>query len=209
MTAKINWKMYLPLFAICVVASFIGGWLAYNIFIVSEETATLFTAIATLVVAVATIFLVFITNRVVSATKDTIHGQILLQLSRDYASDDMLQAIRQLREWKQNYEKEFVRKFIEELNNDIHWDCDKYRRRVSHHFYQIYLLRESGVINDDFLSTLVKQGKIDFLLEVIKPLDLAIAKDLQLKKLDETKVKFLEKAFDFFEKTRSRLQIHG
>ena len=71
---NVNWKVYLPLFTICVAASFVGGWLAYNLFIVSEDKATLMIAIGTLVVAVATLILVYMTGRVVNATKDTIQN---------------------------------------------------------------------------------------------------------------------------------------
>jgi len=200
----VSWKAPLLLFAICVVTSFFLGWLVHNLFTVSEERATLITAGATLVVAFATIFLVFITNRVVSATRDTIHGQILLQISRDYASDDMLKAIKYLREWEKEHGKDFVEKFLEQLSKDIDWEYDKYRRRVSHHFYQIFLLWESRVIRESFITTLVKQGKIDFFLEVIKPLDLAIAQKLADSKFDETKIRFLEKTFEFFEQMRNR-----
>lgn len=203
--ANISWKIYLLLVAVWILASVVGWWLAKNLFEVSEDSATLVTAFSTLAVAVATIFLVFITYRVVSATKNMIHGQILLQLSRDYASADMLEAIRYLREWQKRHENDFVEKFIEELNNDFNWKYDKYRRRVSHHFYQIYLLWESRVIKDDFIATLIKQGKIDFFLDVIKPLDLAIAERLKLNKLDETKVEFLKKTFKFFEQMRASI----
>ena len=197
-TTNINWKIYLPLFAICVAASFVGGWLAYILFVISHDSATFITAFANLIVAVATIFLVFITNRVVSATKDTIHGQILLQLSRDYASDDMLTAIKHLRNLQKCQGENFIDNFIAERNKNLDWEYDRYRRRVSHHFFQIYLLWESHVINHNFIETLIKQGKIDFFLEVIKPLDLAIAEKLEKDNLDETKVEFLKKDVSIF-----------
>ena len=203
---NISWTIYLLLFSVWILASLVGWWLANYLFVFSEGGMTLITSFSTLVVAIATILLVIITYGVITATKDTIHGQILLQLSRDYASDDMLEAIRHLREWKNRHEKDFVKKFIEELDKDFNWKYDKYRRRVSHHFYQIYLLWESRVIKDDFITILVKQGKIDFLLDVIKPLDLAIAENLKFNKFDETKVDFLKKTFKFFEQIQANFK---
>ena len=201
----VNWKGYLLLFVICVGASLVGGALTYHFLIVGEDKASLFSSIAAVAVALATFFLVIITNKNIKATKDNVHGQILLQLSGEYASSEMLQAMKHLRKWQQDNENDFVKKFIDELDKKPNWEYDQYRRKVSHHFYQIYLLWYSNVINDKFLRTLVKQGKLDFFFEIIKPLEFAIAQRLTERKFDETKLSFLEETFKFFEETQKRL----
>ena len=202
---NISWKIYLLFFVVWIIASLLGWLIANYLFILGEGSATLITSFSTLAVAIATILLVIITHRVATVTKDTIHSQILLQLSRDYASDDMLMAMKSLRKWHNDHGENFVERFLEKLGEDVNWKNDLYRRRISHHFYQIYLLKQSNVIDDNFLKSLVKQGKIDFFLEVIKPLDLAIANRLADEKWDDTKITFLKETFKFFEQLRDTL----
>ena len=201
----VSWKGYLLLFAICVTASLLGGMIIYHFFIVGEDKASLLSSIATLAIAVMTIFLVFVTYRNVKATRDNIYGQILLQLSSDYASDKMLGAMRHLRKWQQEYKDSFAQRFVEERDNNLKWEYDQYRRRISHHFYQIYLLHKSKVIDDRFLKVLVMQGKLDFLLEINRPIEIELAKILAERQGDERKFRFTEEVFDFFEQARERL----
>ena len=201
----VNWKGYLLLFVICVGASLVGGALTYHFLIVGEDKASLFSSIAAVAVALATFFLVIITNRNVKATKDKVHGQILLQLSGEYASSEMLLAMKHLRKWQQDNKKDFVKNFLDELDKNPNWEYDQHRRRVSHHYYQIYLLWDSNVIDDKFLKTLVKQGKLDFYFQIIKPLEFAIAQGLTERKLDRIKLSFLEETYNFFTETQKRL----
>lgn len=187
-----NWKNY----SLSLLLGFLGGLISYQLFTVAQDKISFFTAL----VAIATLVVAGITFSNVRATKNAHKGQILLQLSRDYASPNMLHAMKNLRRWKQDHLDTYVEDFLAERESDVGWKYDKFRRTISHHFYQIYLLRESGVIDDSFLGTLVKQGKIGFLLDVIKPLDLAIAHVLAEEQRDEMKIKFLEENYRVFEK---------
>ncbi len=51
---------------------------------------------------------------------------------------------------------------------------DKDRRRYSHHFHKIRLLLDSGVVSESFVKKVVSSGQVNFLLEVIEPLEEAL-----------------------------------
>jgi len=107
----------------------------------------------------------------------TVLAQILMQITDAYSSPEMLSGMLNLRKWQQQHESDFVKKFGEMRRNDYSKieQIDKDRRRYSHHFHKIRLLLDSGIVNQSFVKKIISPGQVDFLLEVIEPLEEAIS----------------------------------
>lgn len=109
-------------------------------------------------------------------TQKTVLAQILMQITDAYSSPEMLSGMLNLRNWQQQHGPDFAKKFGEMRRNDYSKveQVDKDKRRYSHHFHKIRLLLDSGVVSESFVKKVVSPGQVDFLLEVIEPLEEAI-----------------------------------
>jgi hypothetical protein len=112
-------------------------------------------------------------------TRKTSLAQILMQITDAYGTDEMLESMKTLRSHKENRErskKDFATEFA--FNWEFHYDqvkdLDKHRRRLSHHFHKIILLFDTGFVDESFVKKVVTRAQVDFLFEIIEPLDRAI-----------------------------------
>jgi len=112
------------------------------------------------------------------ATKKTSLAQTLMQITDAYSSDEMLEGMLRLRSWQNTHPKDWAEKFAEVRNNRDEYPKieqeDKARRRYSHHFYKIWLLLDRGLVNKSFVKKVAPRGQVDFLLDIIEPLERAI-----------------------------------
>jgi hypothetical protein len=112
------------------------------------------------------------------ATKKTSLAQILMQITDAYSSPEMLSGMLNLRNWQNEHPNDFSTKFAEMRNDKDEYakiqNLDEDRRRYSHHFYKIWLLSDRGLVNKGFVKKVATREQVDFLLEVIEPLELAI-----------------------------------
>ena len=116
--------------------------------------------------------------RSAKATKKTGLAQILMQITDAYGSDEMLSGMQKLRNWQRKHPTDFAEK-LGEMRNDLGEyakieEEDKARRRFSHHFYKIWLLFDRGLVNKSFVKKVAPRGQVDFLLEIVEPLEKAI-----------------------------------
>ena len=109
-------------------------------------------------------------------TRKTVLAQILMQITDAYSSPEMLSGMLNLRKWQQQHGSDFAKKFGEIRRSDYSKieQIDKDRRRFSHHFHKIKLLLDSGVVNESFVKKVVSPDQVDFLLELIEPLEEAL-----------------------------------
>lgn len=109
-------------------------------------------------------------------TQKTALAQIIMQITDAYSSPEMLSGMLNLRSWQQQHGLEFAKKFGETRHTDYSKieQIDKDRRRYSHHFHKIWLLLDSGVVSESFVKKVVSAEQVDFLLEVIEPLEEAL-----------------------------------
>ena len=143
------------------------------------------------------------TRQNASVAKEFARSQVILQISTEYASRDILEAMKTLRQWKEINGENFAKAFAERRRNDLRWENDYFRRMISHHFYKIYQLSKSKFIDAEFLAVLLDAGRIDFLLDVLKPIEFEILKSVP--NYDRAKQQFAEEMFDFFENLRHQL----
>lgn len=108
-------------------------------------------------------------------TRKTSLAQIVMQITDAYSSPEMLEGMVNLR-WQQQNVADFAKKFGETKNTDYSKVAliDKARRMYAHYFHKIKLLLDTGLINERFVKKVVTSGQVDFLLEMIEPLEEAM-----------------------------------
>jgi len=151
--------------------------------IATDDIGNAFLSALTAALVFTTIYYAIITNRIfeinreaIKVAKDTSLAQIIIQLTTAYAQPEMLAGMLNLRNFKERFEENFAGVFgqLEGSDPDYFKRLNEDRRRFSHHFSTIFLLLDTGVIDIEFLKKLVRPGtddQIDFLLEVIEPLE--------------------------------------
>ena len=109
-------------------------------------------------------------------TRKTVLVQILLQITDTYSSPEMLEAMQNLRKWKEQNGPDFAKLFgqLRHQNYERIEQLDKDRRRISHYFYRIKLLLQAGLLNKNLVKELVTEKQVDFLLKIIEPLERVI-----------------------------------
>lgn len=114
--------------------------------------------------------------RSVKVTQKTASAQVLMQISDAYGSQEMLSGMINLRKWQQQHGSDFAKKFGEMRRADYSKieQIDRDRRKYSHHFHKIKLLLNCRFVNKSFVKKVVSPGQVDFLLEVIEPLEEAL-----------------------------------
>jgi hypothetical protein len=195
----------------------LGGLLVYLVFSASGEKAAQMNLVGTILLVIPTAVVAWMTIKTARATfisaeatrqnasvaKEFARSQVILQISTEYASRDILEAMKTLRQWKEINGENFAKAFAEKRRNDLRWENDYFRRIISHHFYKIYQLSKSKFIDTEFLAVLLDAGRIDFLLDVLKPIEFQILKSVP--NYDRAKQQFAEEMFDFFENLRHQL----
>jgi len=98
-------------------------------------------------------------------TKKAFQSSIILNLTESYASDEMNEAMKNVRQYWDGNPENFLHKIVESKI------LDNQRRKISHHFLKIYLLKVSDVIDDSLMMKLASKGSIEYLLEIIEPVE--------------------------------------
>jgi hypothetical protein len=112
------------------------------------------------------------------ATEKTGLAQILMQITDAYSSPEMLSGMLNLLKWQNEHQKDFAAKFAEVRRDKGEYakikNLDEDRRRYSHHFHKIRLLSNRGLVNKSFVKKVASREQVDFLLEVIEPMERAM-----------------------------------
>jgi len=140
---------------------------------------------ATWIMAIATFLMVIAAFLSIEDAKKSAHGQFFFNILESYSSESMYDAINSLIEWKnennieiENDDTFFATWFtiIKENNPNEFKEIDKARRRVSHHFSNIYTYHRLKFLNLEEVKKLAVKEQIDkLLIKVVKPLDETIS----------------------------------
>jgi len=132
-------------------------------------------------------------------TQKAVLAQILMQITDAYSSPEMLSVMLNLRNWQQQRGSDFAKKFGELRRSDYLKveSYDKDRRRYSHYFHKIRHLLDVGLVNESFVKNVVPPGQVDFLLEVIEPLE------------EATNPNYERSTFDTFKRIYHKDDIRG
>ncbi len=155
-----------------------------------EVFSSTWVPILTLIITVVTI--IFAWRAIVQNRRVRSYG-LVVDISKEYASLEMLEAILLLRSWEREHEsseRSFADVFAEIRSTDYEQvkAVDMARRTISHFYYRLYLLYKNKVIKPREISRIMPAGKIAVMLELIQPLEKAMD------------VNYDEELYAFFEK---------
>jgi len=106
-------------------------------------------------------------------TRKTSLAQIVMQIMAIYSSTEMFDAMKNLR-WHQEHTPDFAKKFGNETFNSVTiGTIDHNRRFIAHYFYRLRLLLETNLVDERFIRQVVTSDQVEFLLEIVEPLDKA------------------------------------
>ena len=129
----------------------------------------------------ATVAAIIATKAAIDAaveTRRSTQAQLISGLMDTYAGDEMLHAMILLRQWRAQHGDSFAVEFQRLRRDDYDRirSVDLARRRVSHHFYKIYVLQKQGLLSERLVRDVANQGQVSFCREVVEPLEEAIEK---------------------------------
>lgn len=113
------------------------------------------------------------TSGSVRKLRQTTRAQALLDLTARYQSSEMFDAMTALRAWEREHGAEFAHRFEDALSkkDEKALQLNRYRRIVTHYFHNVIMLYRLKVIDEQAVKTVVFPFQVDFLLEVIEPLE--------------------------------------
>jgi hypothetical protein len=135
-----------------------------------------------LILAVATVVAVFYAYKTVQSNQKSIEAQFLYDLFKEYSTQDMVEHVRILRNFKRVHPD--VGKAYKEQYREGN-DLDLARRDVSHYYQRIARLREAGYVSELFIKTVVTSENTDFLQHTIIPIEKAHAETIGTQPFNE------------------------
>lgn len=132
-----------------------------------------------------------------SANKN-LRAQIVINLTDAYSKPEFMNAMEKLRDFEQKYKPEFPAKLIEELDkkSDEGKDINESRRMVKYHYLKIFRTRKLKLIDDDFVKEHASLESVQFILEVVKPLEKVLAENFSQKY--KVAIKYDVEMFDMY-----------
>ncbi len=106
-------------------------------------------------------------------TYKNVLAQIIIQITNTYSSNEMLSGMLKLREFQQKHGPGFAKIFKEIMDRDYAKikHINEIRRKYSHYFRQIWLMIDTKTVKIRFIKKLIPSSQVDFLLEIIEPLE--------------------------------------
>ncbi len=123
------------------------------------------------VAAMAATLIAFLTMR---ENRRMVFAQVILQVTRDYASSEMLKGAKSLNQFRSKYGKRYAAVFAKGVKEGRFIKEDNARRLFSHHFHQLRLLLDTGVLPKRFVRRIPSKYQVNYLLEMVEPLEKAL-----------------------------------
>jgi hypothetical protein len=121
------------------------------------------------------------THQSVAETAKATRASVGMQAIAEYAAPEMLVSMVYLRTWQQQHPTDFAAQLMKMWLNKQRTaseeiavrELDAHRRRVAKFYYNLCALAESGIIDEEFLSTAWYSGNYTFVADVLVPLQRA------------------------------------
>src|SRR5262245_34147401 len=104
-------------------------------------------------------------QRTAFQARQATRAQVLLQLQAEYGAPEMFEAMRGLRHFQREGRSQHFALFFEQILDSENSDdrevadrIDGYRRRVSKFFWQLKVLTEEGIVDQDLVGQLWASG---------------------------------------------------
>ena len=143
-----------------------------------QDTMLTISSIGAIIAAIGAVIAAFGAWRSASETRKAAQAQIVIKITSTYSSTEMFESVKRLHNFKRKWEPEFGEVFKQLLQNknvdpDYITQVDTDRRRVSHFFYQVKVLLDCCVVDENFVKKLIKPDQVETLLDVVEPLEKA------------------------------------
>ena len=141
---------------------------------------TLGTLVITAIIAIASWRSAAAARKSAVATQLATEAQLYSQFLAEYASDEMLNALRTVRSLEARRGEGFAKQWLEELRGAVPGsahDVDKGRRQVRAYFFRALRLYEAGYVDEDFVKNVGSADGINVLFDVVEDLERALNPD--------------------------------
>jgi hypothetical protein len=147
---------------------------------------TALSAFGALGAAIAAFLSARATERGAEETRNNTTAQLFSSLLESYATDEMLDSMNSLQEYRKKEGSAFAKKFAKLRISDYGKikKLDHARRRISHYFNKVYVLYTEGLIDKKMVCGVVNKEQIRFYREVIEPLEAAINEEYDQSRFD-------------------------
>lgn len=96
-------------------------------------------------------------------------GNIILNLTDSFSSQEMNDAMKSLKDSEQ-----LIKSLDFQNLPPSKTVFDQKRRMITHHFFKIFLLRKTDIIDDTILKTVAQEEDVEYLLKYIEPMETKI-----------------------------------
>ena len=127
----------------------------------------------TLIAAIGAVAAAIAAWRAAYEAKKALQTQVIMNITDAYATPEMLDAMKELREFEREHNNKFADKFLEERNkgSDTGNHLDHCRRIIISHFLKIVRMKKLKLVDDSFVKEVAHPTGVQFLFEVIEPLE--------------------------------------
>ena len=127
------------------------------------------------------------------ASSRAARAQVVGNLLDVYSSQDMLQALRKLFDWRKAHPQDFAKKFaqLRRKNYGAVEELDAQRRRVKCYFLRVFQMYRTEVLKEADVREVVHAQQAFCLLEIIQPIELTMNKNTP----DKAAFKYFEKLY--------------
>ena len=137
--------------------------------------------------------LLYVTYLYVITSRKTMWHQALLEVNKDYRSEDMMDAVQGLWDFRRKYEKEVKKeeetkdekelegkikdrvkeKFFEGLDKDENWKLDIQRRMVTYFYLHLAVLYKHEILTKAIISDIFTKENREIIEKIIIPIEQA------------------------------------
>jgi len=111
-----------------------------------------------------------------NATRKAAEARLLLSFLESYSDPEMLQALRELRQWRADKAEDFAKKWraaMDALDTSAQV-VDRARRKVKGYFFHALRLYEAGYTSEHFLREVASVDGVNILYDIVEPLERAL-----------------------------------
>ncbi len=126
-----------------------------------------------LVIAIFTAVAAFAAARSARSSQEMTQGQIALTFRHDYSRDDMYEAFGIIDDWWRDNESASEDVLVELQGSRLPKELDLARRRISHWFENINVMKKERILNGRFVRAVVSEEQVRYWITKVEPLECA------------------------------------
>jgi len=146
--------------------------------------ATIFLVVVTFLLVIATGVIAYFTWRAAEATKRGVQAQVVIELLKEYAQEDLAADVSALQTWGKQNDEEILRalnvaKNMEDLDQRFEFldhgqtgvDLNSARRNVSHYFQKVHRLYKGKLITEEIIRLILDEEQVLMWRDCVEPME--------------------------------------